>query len=299
MIARLIYPLLLSLLVAAPVLAADGQEAISYTNKFVGTLCPGLAEELVADGGRARKASGKQSFTSSDVSYCLLRASRSHFVDGSVLKGRASIAELRARTVSVVNGYFDRECAKASGTFVWGPSYEAKSGSQLQWRACATGNTYRFLFSVERATDEEWPVYFVHVAEPTDLVSAPSPRFSAYLEGRGIAAPGALTSQDWARVSIEEQRLIDSERAAVQSAEKENDRLRERQERRIANRDRKILVGARVCLEKQGLTYYGFTEQYSAQTDKIQIRVTGTSNRMMAYTPEILWDHVDNWTLCE
>jgi hypothetical protein len=54
-----------------------------------------------------------------------------------------------------------------------------------------------------------------------------------------------------------------------------------------------------VCLEKEGLTYYGFTEQYSTQTDKIQIRVTGTSNRMLAYTPEIIWDRVDNWALCE
>jgi hypothetical protein len=162
-----------------------------------------------------------------------------------------------------------------------------------------TGDTYRFVLSIERAPSEEWPVYLVHIAEPIDLVGSPSPKFAEYLENRGMAVPRDLSTQDWSRVSIEGERLIDSEEASFQRASQEHDLLRVREDRRLANRDRKILVGARVCLEKQGLTYFGFTEQYSAHTDKIQIRVTGTSNRVLDYTPEIIWDHVDNWTLCE
>lgn len=241
----------------------------------------------------------KESFTSPDVSHCFLRASRSHFIDDSIFKGRAPMDQLRVRTLGGVNSFLDRKCSEVSGRFVWGPSYLADNGSQLQWRGCVAGPTYRFLASVERAPVEDWPVYFVRIAEPTDLSRAPSPEFAAYLERRGFVAPEDLTSADWARTSVEEERRMAGHASAAERTAQDRDRAGEAEKRRLAHRDRKILVGARVCLEKQGLTYFGFTEQCSAQTDKIQIRVTGTSNRMLAYTPEIIWDRVDNWALCD
>lgn len=226
---------LLILLLSSPSLvAADDDQDRKFTNKFVGTLCPDLAEEIIADGGRARKGMEKQSFTSPDITHCFLRASRSQFIDDSIFKGRAPMDQLRVRTLGGVNSFLDRKCSEVSGRFVWGPSYLAKNGSQLQWRGCVAGSTYRFLASVERAPVEEWPIYYVRIVEPTDLSRAPSPKFAAYLKGRGFVAPDDLTSADWARTAVEEERRLAGQASAAERIAQDRDRAREAEKRRLA-----------------------------------------------------------------
>jgi hypothetical protein len=105
------------------------------------------------------------------------------------------------------------------------------------------------------------------------------------------------------RVSDAESRRteeIQTANRAIQDADKR--RVAEATAARLsAERPKKILVGARICNSHAGYNWVGYTEAYSHETSKIQVRVAGTTDRFTpgGWQPQIIWDNPDNWALCE
>ena len=199
---------MLSIALAAalsPALAAAGDATASrkHGNKLVGTLCPALADVSKKAGDRAKVVRGKHSFSSPAMSYCFLRIAHSTWSAEVNRSSNTAIAlePIRRNMLERFEEFFAAQCLQARGRFVWAPEYLAKNGRMSQFRGCVTGNTYRFVYSVERAPVEGWPVFFVRIAEPTDFVGAPDPDFAEFLRTLVIPTPGELTSVDWARVS--------------------------------------------------------------------------------------------------
>src|SRR3546814_12219255 len=62
-------------------------------------------------------------------------------------------------------------------------------------------------------------------------------------------------------------------------------------------------IGARICQASRGVVYVGFTEGYSRDTGKIQIRISDAhfagsrALRPGGFQPPIIWDHPSNWNL--
>lgn len=75
-----------------------------------------------------------------------------------------------------------------------------------------------------------------------------------------------------------------------------------KQQARIeAELPRKLLVGTRICKKQGAYDWLGFTEAYSSDTGKIQVRVAGTTNgfRPGGWQPEVIWEYPDQWRVCE
>lgn len=99
----------------------------------------------------------------------------------------------------------------------------------------------------------------------------------------------------------ERQKTAAAAAAAEQQRVTQQNAERTEAARLAAERPKKSLVGARICNEQRGYQWIGFTEAFSRDTGKIQIRVIGTSNGVTpgGWAPEIIWDFPDNWRLCE
>lgn len=99
----------------------------------------------------------------------------------------------------------------------------------------------------------------------------------------------------------ERQKAIAATAAAEQQRVANQNAERAEAARLAAERPKKSLVGARICNEQHGYQLIGFTEAFSRDTGKIQVRVVGTSSGVTpgGWTPGIIWDYPDNWRLCE
>lgn len=182
-------------------------------------------------------------------------------------------------------------CSTVSGQWVSG----SRVGSS-NWGACESNSRDLFAISIflmfEPKSKEH--VFSIGIAEskPSQWASAPYRaavnelgRFSVEEKGRTEALQ-ATDRDGLARQKIAQQRAAAAEQAAAV----------------VAERPRKILVGAKVCRGDGPITWVGFTERYSAETQKIKIRVAGTSRAYQlpaGWTPQIIWDNPDGWMLCE
>lgn len=133
------------------------------------------------------------------------------------------------------------------------------------------------------------------------LIEAPrgeqnDPRFRAIAKANGSFSPNELAERETVRREAEAKaRQADAERAeeARRRAAVEAARLK-------AERPRKVLAGTRVCQMRNDVTWLGFTEAYSKDTDRIQIRIVGAkSTYRFEDRHDVTWDSPDNWRLCE
>lgn len=103
---------------------------------------------------------------------------------------------------------------------------------------------------------------------------------------------GSLTQSEWAERDARWRRG-DAEKRQADAARAEAARLK-------AERPRKVLAGSRVCQVRDDVTWLGFTEAYSKDTDRIQIRIVGAkSTYRFEDRQDMTWDSPDNWRLCE
>lgn len=100
--------------------------------------------------------------------------------------------------------------------------------------------------------------------------------------------------------------LIDADRA-VESAALEKAASLKRLEKGLAaySRPLKQRIGTRICRSDKGVDYAGFTEAVSPDNGKIQIRVSearlagAPTLSPGGFTSKVIWDHPDNWEVCE
>lgn len=105
-----------------------------------------------------------------------------------------------------------------------------------------------------------------------------------------------------ARMAASEREKLAAERQA-QEAETE----RRRQQEVVAEKDApaKKQIGASLCVVRNGMGYAGYTEQVNEETGRIRIRVVrqfnpGNGRFLLSSSPEEnIWDHPDDWYLCE
>lgn len=96
-----------------------------------------------------------------------------------------------------------------------------------------------------------------------------------------------------------EARLVEEREHAVRRS-----RLEQHEAMAQAEAPAKRQIGATVCSVRAGMGYAGYTEQVSPDINRIRIRVVRhfapDSGRFLLNVPreEHLWDHPDNWYLC-
>jgi hypothetical protein len=275
------------LLIAAlgPADAATRPADAKYVKTLVGTLCPALRERLLEAGADEVFASkGKQSFVSAEMVYCQLISKRK-LAD---ILGRTAMApgELENRTIAVANRFLGERCKAVGGELVF-----ANTGQV----GCGVGDLYRFAYKLDY--NPSISSVIAHIKEPVAPERANAPGYQRYLADLGlqpIPAMRELAAREQEEAMIEAARR--EARLLVDQREAERRRELDRQ-----MRPRKVLVGTRLCHAENGFEYYGFTEAYSAQTGKIQIRVAGTTDGFTpsGFQPGIIWDHPDRWAYCD
>lgn len=126
--------------------------------------------------------------------------------------------------------------------------------------------------------------------------------------GGGVTRWGPRFTTD-APIEAERRSRIVQENAARQHAtlraEQSAAAVQRARAKDVADRPKKMEVGARLCRERSGYVETAFTESVSPNGKKVQLRIADLSYRGEGqmrpggWTPSIIWDVPENWRLCE
>lgn len=210
-----------------------------------------------------------------------------HELVSAVVRTRTAIPE---NPQAAIARLADEYCSSLGGHWVLGP-YAGRSN----WGACESNDRDLFAVSITVLPlgNQRETKFLVNIAEAK--------------ANQWNAAPYRAALNTLGRYSAEERRRADQLQAPEIARQNDARVAREKieaAERAAAfaeARPPKLLIGARLCHNDGAYTWVGFTERYSAETQKIQIRVVGTTFQFQpaGWSPQIIWDNPDNWRLCE
>ena len=123
----------------------------------------------------------------------------------------------------------------------------------------------------------------------------------------GFAFNGFQVREELASVASTRRAASEREKVAVERRVQEAEHDRRRQQKVVAEKDApaKRQIGVSLCIVRNGMGYAGYTEQVNEETGRIRIRVVRQFNPdngrflLSNQLEENIWEHPDNWYLCE
>ena len=268
--------------------ASESKAEYAYTRSMVGQICPRVAQQMV-DIGAAKSffadrnfiSSGDKSFISDTFTYC-----KAIF--------RLTSKDMET-TQLMMQGLVEAACNQAGGSLVK-HDFVTAINTTRQSHMCSKGDSVLFM-AHHRADD---PSYRLNLAEPRPGMTGGGDYYD-FLYGYGYRSVAQLVTEEKARIRVEQARADALARQATEQ------RLRDAENARLRPTKRKI--GTRLCSEvENGLVYIGFVEAVSPDNDKVKISVSDArfllngqlgGTRPGGFTPSVIWDHPDNWSICE
>lgn len=268
----------------------------TYVNELVGQLCPKLVDEMVRSGhashGSARGgeiAGGNTSFIAAD--YTLCKAFFTYKLD--IPDRHPDFVELRTKDArersSAIHSFFSKQCDAADGTLQQA-NYKSVGGRVAAHYFCIRANE-QAAFGFRDHVDDSDEVHFVSVIEPKSDASIQSQGYVDELRRYGYRTASER----------EEEKRIAGRKFWDDAAAQGEDEIRRMQERPL-----KMQVGTRLCQDVDEYRRIAFVEQKSPDNDKIQLRIVDMHARNNPgvrpggfQAGSVIWDHADNWLLCE